>query len=280
MINSLRHLALLAFAALCLGTLSAQTPPAEKSKTPAPKTEPGKFDLRASFTTPPELIQMAKRLELAQQRYQQGVGAPDEVTELKYQLESIERRAPVLFALESPGGPLSAFVAATSTIDRYSSTLSFTLINAGEPADLETPLPPFALSNANWGTIIGVLDSFLATRGLSLKFVGGNIANPAEARSVVCVLRRLEPTADAKRAGRPELDSFQIGDNIFKDQTVEVIVDAIRSAWELEPTNDPAALRIKFHPATKLLLVSGPAPATHIARQVILGLRKKPAPIL
>ncbi len=273
-------IAAFALLALLSAPAVAQVAPADKTKAPEVKSASARFEISVSRTDPPELIQAVKRLESAKQRLRMGNISPEEVSELSSIVDALDRRAPLLFSLYSPGGPLSAFIRAASEISRYTSTLSFTLINAGEPADVETQLPPFTLSNANWATIIGVLENFLATRGLSLKFVGGDNPNPAEARSVVCVLRRLEPSADAKRAGRAELESFQIGHNIFKDQTVEVIVDAIRSAWELDPTNDPAALRIKFHPATKLLLVSGPAPAAHIARQVVNGLQQKPAPIL
>lgn len=272
-----RHLLLTALALLALldSPASGQVAPPDKSKAPAAKSTPAKFELGVSRIDPPELTQAYRRLESAQQRFRSGNLSKEELAELSYQVEILEQRTPFALLLHSAGGPLSAFLEATSS---SRGGVSFTLINAGDPADLETPLPPFTLKNANWAIIIGVLESFLESRGLGLKFVGGDSPNPAEAKSVICVLRRLDPTADAKRT-RSELESFQISDNIFKDQTVEVIVDAIRSAWELEPTNDPVALRIKFHPATNLLLVSGPGSATHIARQVIAGLKKKPAPL-
>lgn len=261
----------LALLALLAAPASAQPSPPAKTKAPETKAGPAKFELGISQVNPPELTQAYKRLESAQQRFGSGNMSKEELAELTYQVELMVRRTPYVLDLRSSGGPLSAFVEAVST---SRGGVSFTLINAADPADLETPLPPFTLKDANWATIIGVLESFLESRGLGLRFVGGDSPNPAEAKSVVCVLRRLDPVADAKRA-RSELESFQIGDNIFKDQTVEVIVDAIRTAWELDPANDPAALRIKFHPATKLLLVSGPGPATHIASQVVSGLRKK-----
>jgi hypothetical protein len=262
--------------ALLIAPAFSQDAPPVKTKEREAKSDPAKFELRASLTTTPELIQATKRLELAQQRLRTGLVSSEEVSELSYQRQAIERRAPVLFTLRSLGGPLSALVDATSSVGRYSDTLSFTLINAGEPADLETQLPPFTLNNANWGTIIGVLGSFLASRGLDLRFVGGDSPNPAEARSVVCVLRRTENSPDAKHPPQPAFESFQLADYINPQQSIEAIVDAIRTAWELDPAHDAKALRLKFHPATKILLVSGPAPATGIAKQVVGGLRKNP----
>lgn len=234
------------------------------------KSAPKKFEISYTTIDTPEFKSAYKKYTAFKKRFESGEVSKEEFEEIQFGLEAAERRLPNLIRIKSQGGPLSAFFEAAGQGD------AFTVINTADPADLETPLPPFELKNSNWGTIIGVLGHLLNPRGLDLRFVGGDNPDPAAAKTVVCVLRRTDAASDAKRTARAELESFQIGDYIFKDQTMEVIVDAIRSAWELEPTNDPAALRIKFHAATKLLLVSGPAPATNIARQVIAGLKKKP----
>ena len=97
-------------------------------------------------------------------------------------------------------------------------------------------------------------------------------------QSVVCVLRSTDSASDAKRASQPAFESYQLAEFIYADQTLEVIFDAIYTAWSIDPKHDPASLRLKFHPGTKLLFVSGPAPATTITRQVVAGLRKNPVP--
>ncbi len=245
---------------------------AEKSTSPDPKNTPPKFQLSWTRLEPPELKFVAEKLKLADARYLTGTGSNEEVIGLRQDLERIEERAPYRFTIESKGGTLREFLAATS----IGSEVTFTLVNAGEPVDLETALPPFNLRNVHWETVIEVLSNFLAARGLQLKLAGSDTSNPAESKSVICVLRRDRSFAEPNRPAPSEFDSFQLSEQIHDTQTVDVIVDAIRSAWELDPSRDPKALLLKFHPATKMLFVSGPGPATTIARQVIGGLRKNP----
>ena len=263
----LPHFLTFALVALIAGPASAQ-PASSKSQSVTP---PGKFRFTWSWTQTPEIERAAERLKSVQQRFKTGNASQEEVSELQFMFEDAERRVPIHLTVESGSGPLSAFLAAASeNTDR-----SFTLINAGDPADLETQLPPFVLRDVNWGTVIGVLDNLLLTRGLNLRFVGGDNHDPSLAKSVICVLRPTEMPQAARRSTQPEFESFQLADYISANQTLEVIVDAIRTAWELDPTHDATALRVKFHPATKILLVSGPSPATSIAKQVVSGLRKK-----
>ena len=242
---------------------------AEKSGEAAAKE---KFQLTWRDAEFPELQFAAKKYQLAQDRFKQGNISAEEVAGLQFNLESLEKRSPYLLNLTSKGGSLREFLAVATGPDER----SFTVINAGEPSDLETPLPAFELRNANWGTVMGVLGNILVARGFNLSMAGSDFPDPSVAKSIVCVLRRIEPSADEKRPTAPAFESFQLVDHIYEGQTVDVIVDAIRTAWELDPQHDAAALRLKFHPATKILLVSGPASATTIARQVVGGLRKKP----
>jgi hypothetical protein len=232
----------------------------------------GKFEVRAMrgwpHGAPAELAQLHEQHRLASARN----ASPEELVVFISALNAIEQRMPYLLEIRSGGGPLSALLAAVAREEG----VAFELINAAEPSDLEVPLPAFHLRNANWGTIIGVLESFLASRGLSLRHVGGDNPNLNEAKSVVCVLRRIAPPDDPKRGLGLEFVSFQVAENISDAQPIEVIVDAIRTAWELDPAHDPAALRVKFHPGTKILLISGPNSAPKIAEQVVRGLRKNP----
>lgn len=230
------------------------------------------FELTVTRIPPPELAAAEKRLALAQSRFHAGIGAQEEVEDKTLQRDQLIRRTACLLTVHSNGGPLSAFAAAAADVGGA----SFSLVNAAAPADLETPLPPFDLHHANWETVVNVLDSFLSAHGLRLQFVGGDSPNPAEATSVVCVLRSAEVAPTAKRPGSRGFGAFQLEDRIFDDQTVDVIVDAIRSAWALEANRDQAALLIKFHPGTKILLISGPAPATEVAAGVIDSLRRIP----
>ncbi len=236
----------------------------------APSSAPAKFTLKWTRGSLPDLQFAQERLAAAEKRVKLGTVPEDVVSGLRHQVWEMERRAPYLLNLKSTGGPLSALVTAASS----SGDMSFMVINAGEPADLETQLPAFELRNANWGTLMSVLENILLAQGLQLTLAGSDTPNPAESKSVVCVLRRIKSAPDEKRIYPSDFVSFQLAEHIFEGQSAEVIVDAIRSAWELEPNHDPNALRVKYHPATKILLVAGPGPATNIARQVVSGLRK------
>ena len=264
--SNLRSLAVVLFTSLAL-PLSARAASAGKA---APSATSAKFTFSWSRGSLPEMTWARERHNALEKRFKMGNATEEEVSVLRQQLLELERRAPYLLNFKSNGGPLSALVAAAS----QSGEMSFTVINAGEPADLETPIPAFELRNANWGTLKGVLEEILFAQGFQLTLAGSDTPNPAESKSVVCVLRRVKSSPEEKRIYPSDFVSFQLAEHIFEGQSAEVIVDAIRSAWELEPNHDPNALRVKYHPATKILLVAGPGPATNIARQVVSGLRK------
>lgn len=254
----------LAFASLAALPAWAQTAPGKKTAEAAP------FKITTTKGESPDVVRAARELEQARAMKPDGAIASKILGNAVIQLEDAERRAPYLITIRSAGGPLRAFLDAAADLKG----VSFTLINAGEPADLETPLPPFELKNATWGTVIGVLETFLNLRGLALRHVGGDHPDPSVAKSVVCMLRPVAPKESS--AGKPDFDSFQLGDYLWDQQNLDSVVEAIRAGWELDPAHDPAALRLKFHPPTRILLVSGPAPAATVARQVISNLNKKP----
>lgn len=268
--SPLTRLALLALATF----LALSTPrillASEKSPAPEPKASPAKFQLTWSRGAPPgELKFVQEKLRLAEARFQTGNASREELVGLRQDLERIEERAPYRLTIESSGGTLREFLAATSS----GAEVSFTLVNAGDPADLETPLPAFNLRNVSWATVAEVLANFVATRGLQLKHT--DLGNQDGAKSIICVLRRDRASAESDRPAKSEFTALQLGEVIYSAQRIETIVDLIRTAWEFDPAHDAAALRLKYHPDTKILLVSGPAPAATVAERVVASLRKK-----
>lgn len=271
--KNLPRLILTAVVAMAVVTLS----PAQRTRIGATEkaATSGEFLLSWEISDPSDLEFAAKDLDLAEQHFKSGKIPQEHLDQSRMRLERAHRTAHRLLTIRSGGGTLRAFLdAAAKDPER-----TLTVINAGDAADLETPLPPFVLRNVTWGTVIGVLDNFLQPRGLFLRHVGGDRSDPGVAKSVVCILRQAPNSAETKQPPLPAFESFQIGDYILAEQTIDVIADALRTAWrEVDPRSDPSALRVKFHPPTKILLVSGPAPALTVARQVVASLRKNPVP--
>lgn len=266
---------LVAVLAASLASLAFPSSAQSARYTPAGKAAaPGEFLLSWDFSDPWYQEFAEKDLAMAEQQFKSGKIPQEHFDRIRMDVERTYQAAPRLLTIRSGGGSLRAFLDAAAN-DRER---TFTVINAGDAADLETPLPPFVLRNVTWGTLIGVLDNFLQPRGLFLRHVGGDHTDPGVAKSVVCILRRDPDSADAKQPPPPAFEAFQVGDYLTAEQTVDVVVDAIRTAWQLDPARDPLALRVKFHPATKILLVTGPAPALAVAKQVVASLRKNPVP--
>jgi hypothetical protein len=120
-----------------------------------------------------------------------------------------------------------------------------------------------------------VLGRLLIPRGFELA--------PMEAgpNSAVAVLAR--PTRPRTTVPPASVfESFQLAPFIIpraqsadeRIQAVDYIVNAIRTAWEMDPSHDKDALRIKFHSPTSILLVSGPGPAIDTAKNVLGSLRR------
>jgi hypothetical protein len=265
--NLLHRLTLLLLSTILFqlpGHLIAQVPATERTKTAPTSTTAAKFELTWTQLPFAELEVALRNLAHSEKVYHQGGLSEEELGIQRIQVAALERRAPYQLSIRSNGGSLREFVTAASS----SEVGSFSLINAGEPADLETPLPAFNLRNANWGTVIEVLANFLSTRGLQLRIAGSD----TEARSVVCVLRRVDTSKEDKLAGATQFDSFPLG-AYLADQSIDDIVGAIRAGWELDPKHDRDALRLKFHPPTSILLVSGPPEAIAVASKVISQLK-------
>jgi hypothetical protein len=171
------------------------------------------------------------------------------------------RREAGLVNVDFRGGTIADLVAAINS----SGQNYFNVI--GESADLAAPLPPFALRNADAYALAGALKELVKHRGLTIESNGGNPT------SAVFVLTKLRTT----RSEPPlTFHSVQLAPYLH-DQTIEDITSAIRTAWELDPENDPKSMQLKFHPPTSILLVSGSGKAINVVMTIIAAL-KKPQP--
>ena len=252
----LLRLETLALSAMLCAPLLAQSATPDKPKA---GTEP-KVEASWSHQESPELIAARAELVRLQQRYLEKHPL---VVDQRQKIETLEKMSPWVFSIDFPGGSLKSFLNAMAKAD----VVSFTVISAGDQADLETPLPPFALRNANPVTISEVLHNLLEPRGLSLKSNGDMFQN------VVGVLTR--PVSDSKSLSPTQFESFSLNYQLA-DQSIDDIVATIREGWELDPAHDKNALRLKFHPATSILLVSGPPAAIQVAARVISQLTGSP----
>jgi hypothetical protein len=135
-----------------------------------------------------------------------------------------------------------------------------------EPSDLNAPLPAFSVQNALPSSIVSALNQFLSPRGLTL--VGSGVGVPAGMKDVYIVRR-----GPVTSGNRDTFESMQLAPYL-EHQKVDDIVGAIRAAWELDPAHEPNALRVKFHPPTSILIVSGPPEAIMVSQKVVSTLRR------
>jgi hypothetical protein len=252
--------------------LTAGTAAAQNKTEPATSQAKPRFQLSRETVMPPEFETEARKLNRVQDLAKKGMITSDEVAVQASIVTNLERRITFLLTLRSEGGTLADFLEVTSP--EKGKGVSLTLINAGEPADLEVKLPAFTLQRVHWGTVVEVLSKLLVAQGLELSYSGGDASNPAEAKAVICVLRRATPLT-ANGSSPSTFAALGLSEYIYRDQTVETITDAIRVAWKMDPKRDVSALQLQFHPSTKILLVSGPYPAVAIAREIVENLGKK-----
>lgn len=174
-------------------------------------------------------------------------------------------RPPTLINIDFPGGTLAELVAAIAR----SNETTFNVV--GETADLATEIPPLSLRNADHESVAQALNQLMSMRGLSLiRTTQQTIMGPCGPINmpVYALLRRA--------ANEPVMSqSFQLGPYLEK-QSIDDIIGAIRALWELNPANRPQTLQLKFHPPTKLLLVSGSPNAISAATQLISTLAREP----
>jgi hypothetical protein len=220
----------------------------------------------------PELAEARAQLVDA---YQRGHRESDnDVKQLREKITALEfianakasaasESAPKLLNVDFPGGPMTALLAAINKDGG-----GFNVV--GEKSDLAIELPALSLRNADAASLANALGGLLQQRGY---FLGGSGRN-LPGQNPVFVLRKLAlHEIDQRNVG--EFQSFQLAPYLDL-QSVDDIVSAIRAAWELDPSNKPEQLRIKFHPSTGILLVSGPRMGIHTVQTVLGQLRRAP----
>jgi hypothetical protein len=255
---------------LALAMLTFAVQAAERSPNPQSPHRSAAPALDGKETGLGQLIEAHAQLEVLKQKY--GDQHPMMI-EQKAKIAALEKQlrnsgapsgglesAQRTFSIDFPGGSLRAFLTAIEKIDG----VSLSIIGSGEQSDFETQLPPFSLKNTTLMTAVQVLSRLLQPRGFDLSPMSSD-------PSVVAVLSRHEPPRSTRIIPN-EFESFQVGPYLA-DQTIEDIVAAIRTAWELDPQRDPNALRLKFHPATSILLVSGPRDGLNMAAKLISQLK-------
>ena len=148
--------------------------------------------------------------------------------------------------LDFPGGSLATFL---SNANREGAALNV----VGEKSDLAIDLPPMSLRNADSGAVASALSTLLQPRGFML--AQGNLRSGSG--ETVWVLRKLAPH-EFQMAGLPQFQSFQLAP-FLESQTVDDII---------------AALKLKFHPPTGILLVSAPTEGIFVVQSVLQQLRR------
>ena len=172
-----------------------------------------------------------------------------------------------IFNVDFPGGSLEQLVKSVSTADGA----IFNVV--GEKTDLAVTVPAFSLRNADGESLANALNQLIAPRGLNItRAQGPNIVAPGSRVQTNYPIYVLVRRSAIERAA---FDSFQLAPYLEK-QSIDDIVMAIRTLWELNPGNKPEALLLKFHPPTKLLLVSGTPEAIGVAGKVISTLGASP----
>jgi len=238
---------------------------------------------RAAAAAPVEVAELMKARAHLLEAYSRGLHDDDEnvkqtkaeIARLEYLVAHAENptEPPRLVSVNFPGGSAAALIAAADK----SSAEGFNVI--GEKADLAIDVPAFSIRNADPNSLAFALDGILRQRGYTLQ----TNFKPGQGQAPIFVLRRLN-SYEQRIDGMP-FESFQLA-TYLEGQSVDDIIGAIHTAWELDPAHRPEALRLKFHPPTNILLVSGPVEGINTVRSVLGQLRRasdqkpnpKPAP--
>jgi hypothetical protein len=179
----------------------------------------------------------------------------------------VEASAP-LFSIDFPGGSVSSLL---TLIGKSGGDGALNIV--GEKADLALDLPALSVRNADPAAFAAALDGILRPRGYTLE----STRRPsAPNQASVYVLRKL--AMYESNNGRASLfQAFQLAP-YTESQSVDDIVSAIRTAWELDSAHVPDAMRLKFHPPTGILLVSCPPDGLNIVGRVLNELRHTAPP--
>lgn len=162
--------------------------------------------------------------------------------------------------IDFPGGTAAAMLTA---IEKAGGGLNI----LAEADDLRIEMPRFTLRNADPSSFATAVDNLLRPRGYSLQGGGRSGAQQVP----VFVLRKLNQ--NERYNNESQFQPFNLGPYL-EYATVDDIVGAIRTAWELDPVRPPTALRVKFHPPTGILLVSGPSQGIQMVGMLLQQLRR------
>ncbi|HEY1107844.1 MAG TPA: hypothetical protein VGE76_04400 [Opitutaceae bacterium] len=219
----------------------------------------------------PNLMRLLQAIDTLSQQEKLGQLPPNaqmELNHLRSEFKARERDRQYLLNVEFPGGSLSSLLDAVNA----DNVASLNVISPGS-ADLlkAVELPAFSLRNARLATLTKVVGNLVEMQGYKFQIVDDSSPN----HFVGMLSKPGQPSAP--NTAPAAFESIQLEEYIRPPQTIDTIVDAIRTAWELDPRNQRDALKLKYHPLTKILLVSGPQPAVVIAKQVVGSLRKMTA---
>ena len=167
---------------------------------------------------------------------------------------SASRFAETAINLDFPGGTLAQLIVALESPQRG----PFNLI--GEKALQDTPVVPFTLRGVEITPLISALNNLLRPQGVAVGFSGPNIF------TLTKVAQFSYPTP-----ATANFQAIQVGP-FLSTHSIEEITDAIKSAWQGEPTHGAKTLELKYHAATKLLFVYGPPEALALASSVVAQL--------
>lgn len=154
--------------------------------------------------------------------------------------------------VDFPGGSIAQFIAQL----RQSDGTTFNLI--GEQSLQEVTLPKFSLRNTDLSSMVLALNSLLRPSGPTVSLSSSNI--------FVLTKSLFQPSSFLPQP--PTFQAYQLAPYL-PTVALDDITDAISTAWSANPAHDAKAVTFKFHPATKILFVYGPAEAITMATQIV-----------
>lgn len=171
--------------------------------------------------------------------------------------------------LDFPGGSLSQLLEAVGKTDASSFNL---VVDEHAVRENDVKVRAFSLRNAPPVAVAATLSFLLADQKLAVEKLIPDLVRGGEFQPGpdVYVVRPPQSGGNSVR-----FEAFQL-ENRLGAQSIDDIVGAIRAAWELDPAHQPDALRLKFHPGTSLLFVSGSQEALNVASLVVTSLKRVP----
>ena len=150
-------------------------------------------------------------------------------------------------SVDFPGGTLAQLLTAISN----SGSQPFNLIASKEALSL--PLPQFSLRN------VGPRDLALALDQLLVGYVVDFPTDKAERDGLSVFTLRSNQSSTTAQVEPPQNErfaSYPLGAVLQNKIQVNDVIDTINTAWLLDPSHLPEGLKLKYHAATGILLVS------------------------